>query len=102
MAHALIEAGFKARITRLGDPPWDRGHIQIDLPLKGRARFIAIGTRTDAGAIAWLLVWDGNETKAGAKRYHRAAAAGFLERLNTIIREGRRGVQTDLFAAIDD
>lgn len=70
--------------------------------MKGRSRFIAIGTRTAGGAMAWRLVWDGNETKAGLKRYQRAFSAGFLSRLDAILQEGRHGVQADLFVATGD
>ncbi len=65
----------------------------VDLPLKGRSRFIAIGTRSASGAMAWRFVWDGNETKAGLKRFQRAVSAGFLRQLEATIREGRHGVQ---------
>lgn len=98
MLAALHTAGFKARITRLGDPPWNKGHIQVDLPLKGRSRFIAIGQRSPDQTMAWHLVWDGNESKAGLLRYRRAVGVGYLDRLKAILRDGRRGVQTDLFA----
>lgn len=97
MLAALHTAGFKARITRLGDPPWDKGHIQIDLPLKGRSRFIAIGQRSADREMVWRTVWDGNESKAGLVRYRRAVSEGYLDRLRTILRNGRTEMQVDLF-----
>jgi hypothetical protein len=95
---ALRHARLKARITRLGDPPWDTGHIQIDLPFKGRSRFVAIAQRTDEGNVMhWRLVWDGNESKAGLKRYARATRSDEYARIRRVLYNGHYGVQGDLF-----
>ena len=45
--HALRAASLKARAARLGDPPHDAGHIQIETPIKGRSRFVAIAQRDE-------------------------------------------------------
>ena len=65
---ALRKAGLKARITRLGDPAFDRGVIQIDLPMRGRARFNAIAERDQSGRMTWGLKWEGNASRAGLKK----------------------------------
>jgi hypothetical protein len=72
---SFAAAGFKARVTRLGGPPWNKGHIHIDLPQNGRGRFIAIGERSRTHRMEWRLVWDGNGSKAGLKRYLRTVSA---------------------------
>jgi len=51
--HALKAASLKARITRSGDPHYERGHIQIDMPVKGRSRFVAIAERDAQGRMVW-------------------------------------------------
>ena len=51
--HALRAASLKARTVRLGDPPHDAGHIQIEMPIKGRSRFVAIAKRDEHGRMAW-------------------------------------------------
>jgi hypothetical protein len=96
---ALRHARLKARNTRLGDPSWDKGHIQIDLPFKGRSRFVAIAQRTDEGNVMhWRLVWDGNDSKAGLKRYARATRSDEYARIRRVLHNGHYGVQGDLFA----
>lgn len=97
MLRAFHAAALTARITRLGDPPWDRGHIQIDLPLKGRSRFLAIGERDEAGSMLWRVLWDGNDTKAGLKSYRQAVRAGYRDQLGAILQTGLMIRQPDLF-----
>jgi hypothetical protein len=96
---ALRDMHLKARVTRLGDPPWDRGHIQIDLPFKGRSRFIAIADRDGArtGGMTWRLVWDGNDSKAGQKRHARAVRSEEYQHIIRILCVGCTNVQFDLF-----
>ena len=80
MLRALHDAALKARITRLGDPPCDRGHIQVDLPLKGRSRFVVMDARDDTGRMVWRLLWDGNEGEAGRRRHRIAFASDAYSR----------------------
>ncbi len=97
MLAALKAQGLKVRLTRQGDPPEERGHLQIDMPIKGRSRFVAIAERTEAGAMAWRLVWDGNDSTAGLRRRRRAEATEDYRRLVLVLRDGRPSVQTELF-----
>ena len=46
--------------------------IQIEMPIKGRSRFVAIAQRDERGRMAWRWVWDGNQSKAGLARHRRA------------------------------
>ncbi len=91
---------LKARITRLGDPPWDRGHIQIDLPFKGRSRFVAIAERDKGPArrMIWRLVWGGNDSKAGQIRHARAVRSQEYEHIQQVLRAGCHHIQLELFA----
>ncbi len=97
MLSALRGQKLKARLTRLGDPPEDRAHIQIDMPIKGRSRFVAIAECSDGGGIDWRLAWDGNDSKTGLRRKRQAEATSEYERLVTTLRVGRPIVQPDLF-----
>jgi hypothetical protein len=99
MLAALAAANLKARITRLGDPPHDRGHIQVEMPVKGRARFVLQGERGEDGRMHWRSVWDGNESEAGRKRFARAIATSAYATMSRILRDGRRLLQPDLFAS---
>ena len=101
MLAALTGRGLKARITRLGDPAHARGHIQVDMPVKGRARFVLIGEASD-GITEWRAVWDGNDSKAGLKRRRQSEATDAYHLMVTAMREGRPQVQTDLFAAFPE
>ncbi len=94
---ALCSEGLKARITRLGDPPHERGHIQVEMPVKGRARFVLQGERTKGGRMHWRSAWDGNDSKAGLKRYARSVATPAYAAMVRIMRDGRRFSQPDLF-----
>ena len=95
--HALRAASLKARITRAGDPPHDAAHLQIDMPIKGRSRFVAIGVRDDRGRMAWRWVWDGGDSESGQARHRRALRCDAYARMAEVLRHGRRGVQGDLF-----
>ena len=104
--HALKAASLKARATRLGDPPHDAGHIQIEMPITakprsglraGRSCFVAIAERDERGRMAWRWVWDGNQSKAGLARHRRALRCDAYTRMVEVLRHGRRGVQADLF-----
>ncbi|MDJ0390208.1 hypothetical protein QMO56_19025 [Roseomonas sp. E05] len=97
MLGALVGAGLKARITRLGDPPYQRGHIQVEMPVKGRAHFLLQGALGEDGRMRWLSLWGGNDSKAGQKRYRKAIATPAYGAMVRILREGRRLIQTDLF-----
>jgi len=97
--HALRAASLNARVTRLGDPPRDAGHIQIDMPIKGRSRFVAIAERDRHGRMAWRVVWDGNhDSKAGQLRHRRALRCDAYAQMVEVLRHGRCGVQPDLFS----
>ena len=98
MLAALKAQGLKARITRLGDPPHERGHIQVEMPVKGRARFVLQGERGEGGEMRWRSTWDGNESKAGLKRRTRAIATPAYAAMRRVMRDGRCLVQPDLFA----
>ena len=95
--HALRAASLKARATRLGDPPHDAGHIQVEMPIKGRSRFVAIGQRDEHGRMAWQWVWDGNESESGQARHRRALRCDAYARMVEVLSHGCRGVQADLF-----
>lgn len=96
--HALKAASLKVRVVRLGDPPHDAGHIQIDMPIKGRSRFVAIAKRDRHGRMAWGVVWDGNhDSKTGQLRHRRCLRCDAYARMVEVLRQGRRGVQADLF-----
>jgi len=97
MLHALRAASLKARITRLGDPPWDRGHIRVEMPVKGRSRFVAIAERDGFGRMTWRHVWDGNDSEAGRRRYRLAMRCDAYAQMMEVLRRGRSGVQGDLF-----
>ncbi len=98
--HALRAASLKARITRLGDSPYDRGHIQVDMPVKGRSRFMAIAERGWRGRMEWRVVWDGNDSVAGSKRHRRCLQCDDYARMMEVLRHGRLGVQADLFCPL--
>ncbi len=100
MLHALRAASLKVRITRLGDPPHDAGHIEIDMPIKGRSRFVAIAERDAHGRMAWRWIWDGNDSEAGQLRHRRALQCDAYTRMVEVLRHGRRGVQADLFCPL--
>jgi len=101
MLHALRAASLKARIARLRDPPYDRGHIQVEMSVKGRSRFVAVAEHDRHGRMAWRVVWDGNhESKAGQLRHRRALRCGAYARMVEVLRHGRRGVQADLFCRL--
>ncbi len=95
--HALRAASLKVRVARSGDPPHDAGHLQVDMPIKGRSRFMAIAQRDIHGRMAWRWVWDGNHSKAGLARHRRALRCDAYARMVEVLRHGRRGVQADLF-----
>ena len=107
MLHALRAASLQVRVVRLGDPPHDAGHLQIDMPitakprsgLRGaRSRFVAIAERDRHGRMAWRVVWDGNhDSKAGRLRHRRCLQCDAYARMVEVLRHGRRGVQADLF-----
>ena len=106
MLHALRAASLQVRATRLGDPPWDRGHLQVEMPITakprsglrgGRSRFVVIAERDIHGRMAWRIVWDGNDSKAGQLRHRRCLQCDAYARMVEVLRHGRRGVQADLF-----
>jgi len=96
MLAALTVRGLKARITRLGDPPFARGHIQVEMPIKGRARFVLIG-ETQGGVMAWRDAWDGNDSKAGLQRLRRSRNTDAYHAMREAMRHGRPVRQGDLF-----
>ena len=98
--HALRAASLKVRVVRLGDVPYDSGHIQIEMPVKGRSRFVAIAQRDERGRMAWRWVWDGNESESGRARHCRALRCNAYARMVEVLRHGRRGVQGDLFCRL--
>ena len=97
MLHALRAASLQVRAARLGDPPWDRGHLQVEMPVKGRSHFVAIAERDIHGRMAWRIVWDGNDSRAGQLRHRRCLQCDAYARMVEVLRHGRRGVQADLF-----
>ena len=98
--HALRAASLKARTTWLGESPYDSGHIQIEMPIKGRSRFVAIAERDEHGRMAWRWVWDGNDSAAGQARHRRALQCDAYARMIEVLRHGRRDVQGDLFCRL--
>jgi len=98
MLRALRAASLKARVTRVGDPPHDRGQIQVEMPVKGRSRFAAIAERDPLGRMTWRTVWDGNsDSKAGQLRHRRCLQCDAYTRMVDVLRHGRSSVQADLF-----
>lgn len=100
MLSAVLAEGLTARITRLGGstPPQERGHIQVEGPVNGRARVVLQGDRTENGRMHWRSVWDGNESKAGQKRFYRGVVTPAYAVMVRVMRDERRTVQPDLFA----
>jgi hypothetical protein len=68
MLSALIGQGLKARITRLGDPPHERGRIRVALRAAGRAR------RGRANALAQCVGWERQQGRAEALHARRRHA----------------------------
>lgn len=97
MRAALIQRGLRARVTRLGDPPWGRGHIQVEMPVKGRARFVLMGEWA-GGQMAWECRWDGNESKAGLMRRRKAEGTEAYRHMLDAVKHGRREIQFELLA----
>ena len=95
--HALRAALLKARITRSGDPPYDRAQIQVDMPVKGRSRFVAIAERGWRGRMEGRVVWVGIDSVAGAKRHRRCLQCADYARMMEVLRRGRLSMQADLF-----
>ena len=50
------------------------------------------------GVTGWRAVWDGNDSKAGLRRRRQSEATDAYRLMLTTVREGRRSVQSDLFA----
>ena len=107
--HALRATSLKVQVTRLGDPPHDAGHIQIDMPITakphsglrgGRSRFVAIAQRDKCGRMTWRWVWDSNESESGRARHRRALRCDAYARMVEVLRHGRHGVQGDLFCRL--
>ena len=96
MLAALTAEGLKARITRLGDPPHDRGHIQVEMPVKGRARFVLQAERDEDGRMRWRSAWDGNHSKPGLRRHEKALRTEAYQAMVRVMRDGRRLAQPDL------
>jgi hypothetical protein len=71
MLAGLRETGLKARLTRLGDPPWDAGEIVVDMRdlCRGqRALYVLKAERLHDGYMDWEPTWDGNFSAAGMRR----------------------------------
>ena len=97
MLAALKARGLHARLDRLGDPPHLRGSILVKMPIKGRAQFAATAEReAEDEPIRWRLVWDGNDSKAGRRRYRAAVQTADYAALVETLRDGRRNVQGEL------
>ena len=70
----LRAAGFNARITRLGDPEWERGTITVDFREAcggQRALFHLDATRLGDGFISWDVSADCGESSSGFRRAQR-------------------------------
>jgi len=67
-------------------------------PVKGRARFVLQGERTPTGRMHWRSAWDGNDSKAGLKRYAKSVKTPDYAAMVRIVRDGRHIAQPDLFA----
>ena len=101
MLRALRAASLNVRVVRLGDPPWDRGHLLVEMPVKGRSRFVAVAERDIHGRMAWRVVWEGNhDSKAGQLRHRHCLQCDAYARMVAVLRHGRRGVQGDLFCPL--
>ncbi len=97
MLAALMDRGLKARITRLGDPPYERGHIQVEMPIKGRARFVLIGER-QGSIMTWRDIWNGNDSNVGLLRVRRSRRTDAYRAMQDAMQHGRPTMQGDLFA----
>jgi len=103
MLLALRAASLNVRIARFGDPPYGRRRLQVEMPAKGRSRFVAVAERDrhGHGRMAWRVVCDGNhESKTGQLRHRRALRCGAYARMVEVLRHGRRGLQADLFCRL--
>lgn len=90
MLAALQAAGLRARLDRLGDPPWDAGSLVVDFPqVKGRSRFILVASRNLLGAMAWDERWDGNYSKPGLARWRKVEKLPAYARMQEVLRTGR-------------
>ncbi len=58
---------------------------------------MAIAERDRHGRVAWRVVWDGNDSKAGQLRHWRCLQCDAYARMMDALRHGRSGVQADLF-----
>ena len=100
MLAAMKSRGLHARLDRLGDPPHLRGSILVKMPIKGRAQFAALAERNREDVpVRWRLVWDGNDSRAGRRRYRVAIQTPEYAALLDVLRSGRRNVQTELALA---
>ena len=57
------------------------------------------GERGEDGRMHWRSVWDGNDSKAGRRRFMRAVATPAYAAMTRTLRDGWRLVQADLFAS---
>ena len=97
MLAAMKAHGLHARLDRQGDPPHLRGSILVKMPIKGRAQFAAMAERAaEDQPIAWRLVWDGNDSKAGRRRYRAAIQTAAYASLVDVLKGGRSHVQHEL------
>jgi hypothetical protein len=69
-------------------------------PMLTSGRFLSLTENSDGartGRMIWRLVWDGNDSKAGRKRYARAFQSEEYEHICRVLRVGRTYVQFNLF-----
>ncbi len=70
------------------------------MPIKGRAQFAALAERDQEDEpVRWRLVWDGNDSKTGRRRYRVAIQPPEYAVLLDVLRSGRHNVQTELALA---
>ena len=103
MLAAMKARGLHARLDRQGDPPHLRGSILVKMPIKGRAQFAGMVERAaEDQPIAWRLVWDGNDSKAGRRRYRAAIQTAAYASLVDVLKGGRSHVQHELLLDGED
>ena len=91
MRAALRAAGFRVRVSVLGEATDDVADLLVDFPGgKEEGRFMVVGRRGPDGMMAWRHSWDGNGSRADGIRHRRALARPAYAALVRTVREGLR------------
>jgi len=91
MLSALRRAGFKARVSVIGEITDDRADLLVDFPGgKGEGRFLALGARRTDGRMEWRQMWDGNGTRTDETRRQRSLRRPEYRTFLGVLAEGLR------------